>query len=486
MTIEKSCVVYCAILEGSLQRNVLWQSSTIASAVHGQEISAFNVTGVSLDSRTLQPGDLFIALVGPIHDGHQHVAQALQNGAAGALVSRIPPGLETAPLILVENTETALYHLGQAARNRSQARLLAVTGSFGKTTVKEALRHVLSAQAETLATYRSFNNHWGVPLTLCQLPETARYGVFELGMNHPGELGPLSQQVRPHVSLITAIGKAHYEHFQSIEAIARAKAEIFEGMQPGQIAILNQEDAQFELLRTIALSHDLSIRTFGLTDKADFYIQTARETPDGFDLTVVTPDGPFPVHLNMLGDHWLLNATAILAAVNTLGANMAQAAEDLSSFQAVPGRGRIHKAPYKEGQITLIDESYNASPQTMAAAIKILGRLTPDGQGRRVAILGDMLELGPESAALHQALLDPIQQAQVQTVFTCGAEIKALWDVLPPNLRGHHAPTVEELLPSVKEFVAPNDILLIKGSRGQRAYEGRMQAFVTAFIPTNF
>lgn len=466
-----------------MPHRVLWAARDIAQAVSGRLTHDFDVTGVSIDSRTLMSGDLFIAIPGPTADGHDHVKAALMAGAGGAIVSRIPADCDAdAPLIVVENTEQALEALGRAGRERTRAKILSVTGSFGKTSTKEALRHVLSKQGKTSATQSSFNNQWGVPLTLARLFADDDYAVIELGMNHAGEITTLTQQVRPDVSLITNVGEMHLAHFKSIEDITDAKAEIFEGMQRGAIAILNRDNSQFERLAAHATQKGLTLLTFGNHRSADFCANEIKTVPDGFEITVQTPLGPLSYSLKMLGEHWISNSLGVLAMAYAAGADIKQVAQDLESFELFDGRGQIHKIPFGEGTLTIVNDSYNAGPDSMKAALQVLGRLNPGAQGRRIAILGDMAELGDKSKAYHEGLLPVLLAHNIDLVFTCGPEMHHLWQLIPSNKQGVHDNDVDALVPHVLGCLRPGDVVMAKGSRGQRAYRGRMSKFIDAML----
>lgn len=468
-----------------MPHRVLWTAQDIAQAVSGRLTYDFGATatGVSIDSRTLRDGDLFIAIPGPQVDGHDFVNAALMAGASGAIVSHVPAGCcADASLVVVENTELALRKLGQAGRLRTQAKILAVTGSFGKTGTKEALRHVLSKQGKTSVTQSSFNNLWGVPLTLARLFADDEYAVIELGMNHAGEITPLTQQVRPDVALITNVGEMHLAHFGTIEGIADAKAEIFEGMTAGAVAILNRDNSQYERLANYAAQKGLKILTFSCQQPADFRAQEVKTTSHGFEVTVHTPLGVIMYELPLLGEHWVSNSLGVLAMVYAAGANVEQAAQDLASFELFDGRGQIHKIPFGKDSLTIINDSYNAGPDSMSAALKVLGRIQPGDHGRRIAILGDMAELGEKSKAFHEGLLPILMEQSVDLVFTCGPEMYHLWQQLPVDKQGIHDNDVESLVPQVLECLRPGDVVMAKGSRGQRAYRGRMSKFIDAML----
>ncbi|MCS6878455.1 MAG: UDP-N-acetylmuramoyl-tripeptide--D-alanyl-D-alanine ligase [Geminicoccaceae bacterium] len=446
---------------------VLWTAEAAARATGGTATGAWSASGVSIDSRTLAPGDLFVALRGPRHDGHAFVAEALAKGAAAAVVDHRPEGVaEDAPLLLVPDTLSGLVALAKAARARTTARVLALTGSVGKTGTKEALRHVLARQGGVHASAKSHNNHWGVPLTLSRLPPAVPFAVIEIGMNRAGEIRALAPLARPQVALITAIAPAHIGNFpDGIAGIARAKAEIFEGLEPGGTAILPADSEHLPVLRERARAAGAGrIRTFGTSPAADWRLLAAELGPEGSVIEVRSETGRLRVRLGAPGRHWALNATAVLAAVEALGADVERAARDLADFAAPSGRGARREIPVPGGTVTLLDESYNANPASMAAAIALLG-LQP---GRKIAVLGDMLELGADGPEMHRALRGPLEEARVARVFTCGSLMEALAEVLPESMRGGHAPDADALAPLVARALEPGDVVLVKGSLGSR------------------
>ncbi|MGQ9365405.1 UDP-N-acetylmuramoylalanyl-D-glutamyl-2,6-diaminopimelate--D-alanyl-D-alanine ligase [Azospirillum sp. ST 5-10] len=449
---------------------ILWTAADAAAATNGLATVPWAATGISIDSRTVQPGDLFVAIEGPNFDGHDFVAQALAAGAAAAMVSRVPVGVPgDASLLAVDDTLAALADLGRAARRRSHARIVAVTGSVGKTGTKEALRHCLGAQAPTFATEGSLNNHWGVPLSLARLPEASAYGVFELGMNHAGELRPLSRLVRPDVAIVTTVEAAHLEFFASVEAIADAKAEIFEGMSPNGVAVINRDNPHYGRLLAAARGAGLShVWGFGAHEDAearllDFSLHATCST-----VTALIRGERLQYCLSLPGKHWVMNSLAVLLAVRAAGGDLAAAARSLSQLRPVKGRGTRARIHAGRGAFTLVDESYNASPAAMAAAFEVLGRIDPGAGGRRIAVLGDMRELGARSDALHAGLAPSLAAAHVDTVFCCGPHMKALWDRLPAAQRGKWTEDSRALAPLVADAVRGGDVVLVKGSAGSR------------------
>ena len=451
---------------------VLWNSADAVRATGGQAFgAAWQATGVSIDSRTCQPGDLFVAIAGPSFDGHDFVAAAFAKGAVAAMVHRPAASFATdKPLLQVEETLAALVRLGLAGRARSQARFLGVTGSVGKTGTKEALRLVLSTQSECFATAGSLNNHWGVPLSLARLPLAAEIGVFELGMNHAGELGPLSRMVRPDLAIITTIEAVHLEFFASVAAIADAKAEIFEGMDPGGIAILNRDNDQFERLAVAAHARRLSrIIGFGEHPAAEARLIDCRLEANGSRVSAEILGRRIDYRLGAPGRHWVQNSLAVLAAVGALGLDLGLAAGALSNLSPPKGRGQRRRIALPTGgSFELIDESYNASPAAVRAALAVLAKAEPGSSGRRIAVLGDMRELGTEGPRLHAELAEPAVKANVDLVLTCGPLMQGLTAALPPARRGTHAPDSKSLIPAVLAAIRAGDVVLVKGSLGTR------------------
>ena len=447
----------------------LWGAAEAVAATGGRCPAEWEASGVSIDTRTVAAGDLFVALRGPNHDGHAFVAEALARGAAAAMVDREISGLPAAaPLLRVGDTLAGLAALGGFARARSRARILAVTGSVGKTGTKEALRLGLGACGSVSASAGSLNNHWGAPLSLARLPPDTDYGVFELGMNHPGEIAALSQLVRPHVAVITTIEPVHLGFFPSIEAIADAKAEIFEGLEPGGAAVLNRDNPQYGRLADAARRSGAAVIGFGAHPEARVRLSGCVTERCGSRVEAVVDDRPLSYRLPVPGRHWVINSLAVLAACLAAGADPARAAGALARLEALPGRGRQHRVAWRGGTLTLIDESYNASPAAMAAALAVLGATAPAPGGRRVAVLGDMLELGDAAAELHRELAPALAAAKVDRVFLVGAEMATLWAALPEARRGGLSGSAEEAIPALFAFLAAGDAVTVKGSYGMR------------------
>ncbi len=448
----------------------LWISGEAARATGGYAMGQWLATGISIDSRSVQPGELFVALAGPSFDGHDFIAAALAKDAVAAMAHRRPSGLAAnAPLLMVEDTLGALTRLGLAGRARSKARLVGVTGSVGKTGTKEALRLALSSQAETFANAGSLNNHWGVPLSLARLPVSAALGVFEIGMNHAGELGPLSRMVRPDVAIITAIEAAHLEFFDSLEAIADAKAEIFEGMEAKGSAVLNRDNAQYDRLAAHARHCGISqIIGFGEHAAAEARLIDCRLEAASSHVKADILGRRLDYRLAAPGRHWVQNSLGVLAGVAALGLDLGPAAATLASFSPPKGRGQRRHLSLPGGQFELIDESYNASPAAMRAAFAVLGHAKPAPGGRRIAVLGDMRELGGTAPRLHAELAGPLLQAEVDLVLTCGPLMNELQSALPREKRAGHAGDSNDLIPALRTIVRPGDVVLVKGSLGTR------------------
>ncbi|MGP9809905.1 UDP-N-acetylmuramoylalanyl-D-glutamyl-2,6-diaminopimelate--D-alanyl-D-alanine ligase [Rhodopseudomonas sp. NSM] len=463
-----------------MSKQPLWTSEAMVEAMHAaiNGTPARDVFGISIDSRTLAPGDAYFAIKGDVHDGHAFVEAALKAGAALAVVETAQRGkfAADAPLLVVDDVLDGLRDLGRAARARLDAKVIAVTGSVGKTSTKEALRGVLGSQGETHASVASFNNHWGVPLTLARCPADVRYAVFEIGMNHAGEIEPLVKMVRPHLAIITTVEPVHLEFFAGIEAIADAKAEIFAGLEPGGIAVLNRDNPMFKRLAASARKAGVGrIVSFGVHAKADARLRDIALHADcsAVDASILGHDVTYK--LNIPGRHIAINSLAVLAAAELVGADLALAALALAQVQPAAGRGVRRAIELGQGEATLIDESYNANPASMAAALGVLGSAEISGQGRRIAVLGDMLELGPAGPELHRGLAEAVQTNAIDLVFCCGPLMRNLWDALSSGKRGGYAESAAALESQVVAAIRTGDVLMIKGSLGSR-----MKTIVTA------
>lgn len=456
---------------------ILWSAAEAVRATGGLSSVPWDAHGVSIDTRTLQPGDLFVALT-DIRDGHDFVMQALEKGAAAALVSRRPNGIsKNAPLLIVDDVLLALEALGKAARARCDAKIIAVTGSVGKTSTKEMLRIILQYQGRTHASVASYNNHWGVPLTLARMPTDTEFGIFEIGMNHPGEIAPLSQMVRPHVAMITTIAPAHMEAFESIDAIAYEKASVMTGLCPGGAAILPADVKNINILVQAALAHNATIIGFG--EKAEAFRLVAMEIHR--DVTVIQArirGAPAVLRLSTAGRHFAVNAMGALAAVEAMAGDPGRAAVDLFRWEPSVGRGQretiVLDSTLGNSSFELIDDAYNANPSSMAAAIEVLAAAKPrnlDGAVlnlRRVAILGDMLELGSEEIGLHSDIALNPHLAMVDVVHCIGPRMKACHAKLPVAIRGSWANTAEVFAADLASLISVGDVVLVKGSFGSK------------------
>ena len=451
----------------------LWTVDAMTAAMRAERAGALPETigGISIDSRSIAPGEAFFAIKGDIHDGHGFVDAALQNGAGLAVVARDKRGALAAdtPLLVVPDVLAGLSDLAAAARVRSRGKVIAVTGSVGKTSTKEALRLALSRDGEVHASAASFNNHWGVPLSLARLPQAARYGVFEIGMNHAGEITPLTKLVRPDVAIVTTVAPVHLEFFKSVEAIADAKAEIFLGIAPGGAAVINRDIAQFARLKRAAAKAGVDrIVGFGEHAKADARLVRHALQPEASTVEADILGHRVAYKIGAPGMHLVINSLAVLAAAQLVGADLALAALALAEQAPAAGRGTRIALGVPGGSALLIDESYNANPLSMRAAFALLGQAPIGARGRRIAVLGDMLELGAAGADLHRELAGPIRENGIDLVFCAGPLMAALWEALPSTCRGGYAKDAATLEPEVVGAVRGGDAVMIKGSFGSR------------------
>ena len=453
--------------------SALWTIDDMAAAMRAGKSGALpvGVSGLSIDSRSLAKGEAFFAIKGDNRDGHDFVEAALKSGAGLAVVARDQRGhfAADAPLLIVTDVLEALRDLARTARARSHAKVIAVTGSVGKTSTKEALRLALGADGETHASAASYNNHWGVPLSLARCPASVKYAVFEIGMNHAGEITPLTKLVRPHVAIVTAIAPVHLEYFGSLKKIADAKAEIFDGLEPGGAAVLNRDNRQYtQLARAAEAAGVKRIVSFGASAKADARLVRHSLHAECSTVQARILGEPVTYKLGAPGRHLVLNSLAVLAAAAMVGADLALAALALNNLKPAAGRGVRATLRLPRGSALLIDESYNANPASMAAAIALLGHAPVGGHGRRIAVLGDMLELGVQGTALHRALAEPIEAAGVDLVFCSGPLMHALWEALPSGRRGGYAETAVGLEPAVLAAIRAGDAVMVKGSLGSK------------------
>jgi UDP-N-acetylmuramoyl-tripeptide--D-alanyl-D-alanine ligase len=448
----------------------LWQWSDLVAASQGvaDGSPAMRVTGFSIDTRSLAAGDVFVALK-DARDGHEFVPAAFEAGAAAAIVSHAyAHGGASGVLLRVGDPLQALEAIGRAARARTSARVAAITGSVGKTGTKEMLRLCLAAAGPTHAAEKSYNNHWGVPLTLARMPADTQFAVCEIGMNHAGEITPLAAMVRPHVAVITTVEPVHLGQFASVEAIAEAKAEILTGLVPGGVAVLPRDNEHFPLLRERAASVGANIVTFGYHEEADIRGLQVDLGPKGSSVIAGHGTQRFPYRIGAPGEHYVKNSLAVLAALIALGADPMRCLPALARVSAPIGRGARTLLDAEGGQILLIDESYNANPASVRAALAAMAATPRDNFPRRIAVLGDMLELGEASTDLHRGLKEAVDAAGADLVLACGPMMRLLLDELPASRRGAWATTSAELEPALLEAVRTGDVVMVKGSLGTR------------------
>jgi UDP-N-acetylmuramoyl-tripeptide--D-alanyl-D-alanine ligase len=447
----------------------LWLAEDAAAATGGHLIGADSwiASGVSIDTRSLARGDLFVALK-DARDGHAFIAEAFARGAAAALVSDAEAARPHGPALVVRDVLDALRALGIAARDRSKAVRVAVTGSVGKTSTKEAIAAALRAGAPTHASVKSYNNHWGVPLTLARLPISAQYAVFECGMNHRGEIRPLAEMVAPDIAVVTWIAPAHIENLGSLEAIAEEKGDLYTGLGPAGAALVPNEAPCAHLLIAAAENNAGSVIRFGREAGCEARLLRFDMHDDGAVAEADILGRQIRYRIGAPGAHWALNSVAALAAADLAGADVFAAAHALAQFGAIEGRGAARVVASPAGAFTLIDDSYNANPASMAAAFETLGARTLAAGGRRIAALGDMLELGADEMRYHADLAAPLARARIDLVFCAGPRMRALYDALPDAMRGAHAETAAALAPIVASAVRADDAVLVKGSNSSR------------------
>jgi UDP-N-acetylmuramoyl-tripeptide--D-alanyl-D-alanine ligase len=451
----------------------LWTAQAMAEAMHAQRSGPLPqaVSGLSIDTRTIAPGEAFLAIQGDNRDGHAFVEAALKAGAGCAVVANDKRATmpKDAPLLVVPDVLDGLRALARTARARSAAKFIGVTGSVGKTSTKEALRLALSADGETHASAASYNNHWGVPLSLARCPASVRYAVLEIGMNHAGEIAPLTRLARPHVAIVTTVAPVHLEFFPSVEAIADAKAEIFQGVEPGGAAVIPRDNAHFARLQRAAKDAGVArIVSFGEHARADARLVKCALQAGSSTVKAKILGADVTYKLGAPGRHLVLNSLAVLAAASLADADLALAALTLSGLAPVSGRGERLTLELPGGPALLIDESYNANPASMRAALALLGQAPIGPRGRRIAVLGEMLELGAQGVDLHRGLVDAVIEHSVDLVFCAGPLYGALWEALPSERRGGYAVTSAALEAEVLGAVRAGDAVMVKGSLGSR------------------
>ena len=452
--------------------NALWTETELTRACGAAPSSPITetVSGISIDTRTLQAGDVFFAIQGETHDGHDHVARAFEAGAAAAVTRRDRAGSLAAfgPLFPVDDTLGAMERLAKISRWRAKARIVAVTGSVGKTTAKEMLRAMLSSCGETHASAASHNNQWGVPLSLSRMPASVDFGVFEIGMNHAGEIAPLSRMVRPHVAVVTTIAAVHVEHLGSIAAIADAKAEVLQGLEPAGAAVLNRDAPQFDRLAKAASARGASVLSFGASAECEARLMQCEATEAGSRVRARVHGRDMRFDLGAPGIHMAQNALAALLAADALGAQLDPCAEALARFSPQKGRGERFLVATPDGSATIIDESYNANPASMRAALALLGAARPGANGRRIAVIGDMLELGADGAMMHAQLAADLSANKVDLLFGAGPLTRALFDAAPLSMRAAWAERPSELTDEIASALRAGDVAMVKGSNGSR------------------
>lgn len=446
----------------------LWTSDELVKATRGTlHGPAFEIADLVIDSRKVTPGCLFVALPGERVDGHDYVATALQSGAAAALVSRVPEALNSdACLLVVNDVLDGLWDIARAARARSSATVLAVTGSVGKTGTKDTLAAALAVFGSVHASAGNLNNHIGAPLSLSRLPRDADYAVLELGMNHLGEISALTRLARPDLAIITNVEETHIGHFRDLEQIAEAKSEIFEGLEQDRgLAVLNRDNAHFYFCADRAEAAGARIVSFGRSEDADIRLIGAECGSDGSNIVVRVAGRQLAYRIDGIGMHWAFNSVGVLACIHALGLDLNKASKAIRDVTAKAGRGRQEKIAFGENGLLLIDESYNASPASVTAALEVLAMTKPTASGRRIAILGDMLELGERSDFLHLELLAKVC-ASADLVFTVGPLMGRMGHNLPPMLYGGHGATADDVVPLVIDTLCEGDVVLVKGSLG--------------------
>lgn len=452
-----------------MTKAVLWTAKDAETATGGKTTGDWTVTGISIDSRKVSKGDLFIALKGPNFDGHKFAQAALDAGANAVMVSDATGITDANKVLLVNDTMAALEYLGKAGRARSDAKIVAITGSVGKTGTKEALKYVLSQQEKTHASPASFNNHWGVPITLATLPVDAKYAVVEIGMNHPGEISPLVKLVKPTVALITTVVGAHTEFFKDEAEIAMAKAEIFDGLESNGTVILNRDNLHY-----FALAHRANelgigdIKCFGTDAVSNYRLFEANIVTDGSAVRARVDGRDLEYFIGCPGEHWVLNSLAVLGCVTALGADPERASQDLADVTPPAGRGEIStvKLPNGDGTFTLIDDAYNANPTSMMAGIKVLSQSKPGEGGRKIAVLGEMRELDEDAAKMHGDLHHPLTSLEIDQVYSVGPLMAELDKTLPAERNAGHFDTAEDAIEPIKAALRAGDVVLVKGSLG--------------------
>lgn len=450
----------------------LWTGQAMVEAMHARPFHGLpdKITGISIDSRTLQPGDAFFAIKGENMDGHNFTTAAAAAGASVLVVNeaRLPSlGRLTVPLMVVDDVLEAMVKLGRAARARSKAKIIAVTGSAGKTTTKDALAHVLGACGKVHASTASFNNHWGVPLTLARMHEDTEYGVFEIGMNHAGEITPLVDMIKPHIAMVTLIAAAHMGHFKSLDDIARAKAEIFSGLVKGGVALINRDDKRFKMLGALAAVEGVKkIAGYGSNRLSDVVLKSAEYHAGSSQVEVKVFGKEYNFEIGLPGRHVVQNCLGVVAASALVGADLEVVTEAMATLEASSGRGQRYELAVGSASFTLIDESYNANPASMEVGIEMLASAETNGKGRRIAVLGDMLEMGKFSSKLHAELVEPLERHGISEVYMAGPEMAHLKTALPSEINGYYFDDADALAAKFVKVPSAGDVVMIKSSNG--------------------
>lgn len=451
----------------------LWSGLSLITNLNARLIGQLppGVTGISIDSRTIAPGELFFAIKGDNSNGHDYVDSAFANGAAAAVVdeAHADAAKKHGPVLVVNDVQLSLENLGEASRLRSRAGIIGVTGSVGKTSTKEALALVLSHFGKTHAAVASYNNHWGVPLTLSRMPQDCDFGIFEIGMNHPGEITPLTRMVAPHVAIVTTVAAVHMASFNSVDEIADAKGEIFSGLQPHGVAIIHRDIPQYERLRNHARSSAASeVLSFGEAEEADARLVDYSEDGETAIVEAWILGEHLRYRLGARGRHMAINSLAVLLGARALGVDVAEAAKVLGEYSAPKGRGARAALPVGDGTFTLIDESYNANPASVRAALAVLGNTAPAEDGRRIAVIADMLELGARENELHAELAADVESNNVDLLYCAGPLSKYLYDAVGTGIRGRWAEKAAGLVVPLIDELRAGDVIMLKGSNGSR------------------
>lgn len=448
----------------------LLNSEDVQTATGGSSSNSWEASGVSIDSRTVQKGDLFIAIVGENTDGHKYVKSAFENGAVAAIVNYVPDDVSKSDnVVVVNDTFEALWDLARFSRKRISGKVIMVTGSVGKTTTKEMLASALDHQGKVHATIGNLNNHYGLPLTMCRMPKDTDYAVLEVGMSSAGEISPLSVLAQPDSVIITNVEPVHLEFFDSVQGIADAKAEVFDGLKEGGVAVLNRDNEHFLYLKKIAVNKGIkNLVSFGKGEGAEFRLVEYSETFENSSIDASYNFNQVKYDLGVFGIHNALNSISVLALVDSVGGDVGKAASSFIEFEPRPGRGKRTCVGGEFGSVTVIDDTYNASPAAVRASLKVLGDIKRKYNNRIVAVLGDMFELGQNAEQMHAGLVDNIIDNNVDMVFTAGKLTQSLYNKLPEKIKGANKETSSDVAQDVLDSLKDGDVVLVKGSRGMK------------------